>query len=92
MPPCRITPSRSLVRPHNSVNLGSLYAPSRSKEPPGWAYFDDGSVFILPFGWFPHHAFEAQMKIAAHFVSEPTPKMQEIGQRNPHQRRYIVIK
>ncbi|CAE7206934.1 hypothetical protein PTTW11_09630 [Pyrenophora teres f. teres] len=91
IPPCAITPSHGLVTSRNTVNLGSLYAPSRSLTPPGWAYFDDGSVFILPAGWFPHHVFEARMKIAAHFVSEPTPKMQELRQNGQHRKRCIII-
>ncbi|KAI4670319.1 uncharacterized protein J4E79_000600 [Alternaria viburni] len=85
-------PSFGLTRPqYNSVNLGSLYARSKSKFPTGWAYFEDGSVFILPFAWFPHDTFEARMKIAAQFVSGPTPKMQEIRRENPHMKRFIII-
>ncbi|KAI2478663.1 hypothetical protein Ptr902_09629 [Pyrenophora tritici-repentis] len=91
MPPYAITPSRGLVRSRNTVNLGNLYASSRSLTPPGWAYFDDGSVFILPARWLPHDVFEARMKIAAHFVSEPTPKMQEMRHNDQRRKRCIII-
>lgn len=93
IPPPGAGPSFGLTRPqYNSVNLGSLYARSKHKFPTGWAYFEDGSVFILPFAWFPHDTFEARMKIAAQFVSGPTPKMQEIRRENPHMKRFIIIK
>jgi hypothetical protein len=80
------------LRESNTVNLGNLYAPSKDKRPPGWAYFEDGSVFILPFGWAAHDAFEARMKIAAHFVNGPTPKMQDTRREDVHRKRFIVIK
>jgi hypothetical protein len=93
IPPWGTVPPYGLIRPQNNfVNLGNLYSRSTSKYPPGWAYFDDGSVFILPSGWCPHDAFEARMKIAAHFVSSPTPKMQQTRAKNPHMKRLIVIK
>jgi hypothetical protein len=93
IPPWGTVPSFGLTRPQsNTVNLGTLYARSKFKYPTGWAYFEDGSVFILPFAWLPHDAFEARMKIAAHFVSGPTPKMQEIRRENPHRKRFIIIK
>jgi hypothetical protein len=90
-------PQHVLMRPFspvepNMVNLGNLYTPSKDKRPPGWAYFDDGSVFILPYGWFSHDAFEARMKIAAYFVNGPTPKMQEMRRENVHRKRFIIIK
>ncbi|KAI4956101.1 hypothetical protein J4E91_000311 [Alternaria rosae] len=92
VPPWGTVPPFGLSRPqHNSVNLGSLYARSKSKFPTGWAYFEDGSVFILPFAWLPHDAFEARMKIAAQFVSGPTPKMQEMRRESPHRKRFIII-
>lgn len=93
VPPWGTVPPFGLSRPqHNSVNLGSLYARSKSKFPTGWAYFEDGSVFILPFAWLPHDAFEARMRIAAQFVSGPTPRMQEIRRESPHRKRFIIIK
>jgi hypothetical protein len=90
-------PQHVLMRPFgvvepSHVNLGNLYVPIKDKRPPGWAYFDDGSVFILPYGWFSHDAFEARMKIAAHFVNGPTPKMQEKKQKNNLWKRFIIIK
>ena len=79
---------------HNSVNLGRLYAPVRltKKRPLGWGYFDDGSVFIAPRTYMNHDAFEARMKLAAHFVSSPSPKLQAIRQEDVHRKRLIVIR
>lgn len=92
IPPWGSVPPFGLARPqHNSVNLGALYARSKSKNPIGYAYFEDGSVFILPFAWLPHDAFEARMKIAAQFVSGPTPKMREIRKTNRQMERFIII-
>jgi hypothetical protein len=92
IPPWGSVPPFGLARPqYNSVNLGTLYARSKSKNPVGYAYFGDGSVFILPFAWLPHDAFEARMKIAAQFVNGPTPKMREIRKDNPHMGRFIII-
>ncbi|KAG9189608.1 hypothetical protein G6011_06476 [Alternaria panax] len=90
--PLASVPSPPLVRPrYNRVNLGTLYARSKSKYPVGYAYFEDGSIFILPSCWLPHEAFEARMKIAAQFVSGPTPKMQAIRREDPHRKRFIII-
>jgi hypothetical protein len=87
----RVPPFGLTTQQYNSVNLGNLYA-RKSKFPTGWAYFEDGSVFLLPFVWLPHEAFEARMKIAAHFISGPTPRMQEMRRENPHNTRFIIIK
>lgn len=93
IPPWGIVPPYGLVRPQsNSVNLGNLYSRAQSKRPSGWAYFEDGSVFILPFGWCAHDVFESRMKIAAHFVNGPTPRMQQVRAKNSDMKRFIVIK
>jgi hypothetical protein len=76
----------------NHVNLGNLYKTPKRRMPPGWAYFDDGSVFVVPGKWIPDVSIEARMKIAAHIINDPTPKMQEIAFQGPYKRRYIVIK
>ncbi|XP_014551586.1 hypothetical protein COCVIDRAFT_42137 [Bipolaris victoriae FI3] len=92
IPPWGIVPPYGLVRPQsNSVNLGNLYSRAQSKRPSGWAYFEDGSVFILPFGWCAHNVFESRMKIAAHFVNGPTPRMQQVRAKNSDMKRFVVI-
>ncbi|KAF1947350.1 hypothetical protein EJ02DRAFT_365678 [Clathrospora elynae] len=92
VPPWGTVPIYGLTKPQNNfVNLGNLYAHTKNRKPPGWAYFDDGSVFIAPYGWFPHDVFERRMKIAARFVSDPTPKLQETRRENPHKKRFIII-
>lgn len=92
VPPRGSVASLGLARSlYNSVNLGGLYARSKRKYPTGYAYFEDGSVFIHPQLWLPHDALEARMKIAAHFVNGPTPKMQAIRKQDPHRTRFIII-
>jgi hypothetical protein len=78
----------------NFVNLGNLYGgflPTK-KRPCGWGYFADGSMFIVPHGYLSHAAFELRMKVAAHVVSAPTPKMRAMSQNDPLRRRLVVIK
>ena len=77
---------------NNTLNLGNLYADAKHRRPPGWAYFDDGSIFITPSGWLPHHILEERMQIAAHFVNQPSPKLQAIRQQDPHKKRLILIR
>ncbi|KAF1841602.1 uncharacterized protein K460DRAFT_358334 [Cucurbitaria berberidis CBS 394.84] len=75
----------------NFVNLGNLYTRIKVPRPPGWAYFDDGSIFIVPYGWLPHHGFEKRMSLAASFISSPSPKIQAIRQEDPLRSRLILI-
>lgn len=78
--------------PRNFVNLGNLYSWWLPVRPPGWAYFEDGSIFIAPFGHLDHDSFETRMKVAANIVSAPTSNMRAIRQKYPLEKRFIVIK
>lgn len=75
----------------NFVNLGNLYRRVKNSSPPSWAYFDDGSVFIVPYGWLPHHVLEKRMNIATHFVNSPSPNLQEVRQKDAQRKRLILI-
>jgi hypothetical protein len=59
--------------------------------PKGWAYFEDGSVFVAPANYMDHEAFETRMQIVEHFVSGPSPTLLEIRKTDPDRRRLIVI-
>ena len=78
---------------NNAVNLGDLYTPHKeaSRPPGGWAYFEDGSVFVVPYG-FSHDVLEKRMNLAARFVNSPSPKIQATRQKDPQQKRLIVIR
>ncbi|USP82453.1 hypothetical protein yc1106_09727 [Curvularia clavata] len=92
IPPWGTVPPYGLAGPQkNPVNLGNLYSNSQSKYPSGWAYFEDGSIFILPQGWCSHDTLEARMKILAHFVRSPTPKMQQIRATRTPMKRFVII-
>lgn len=76
------------------VNLGKLYSTARliRKRPPSWAYFDDGSIFIMPYTYLDHDAFELRMKVIAPFVSAPALRMQANRQSDALRKRLVVIK
>lgn len=67
----------NFVRPtKNYVNLGNLYQfKYLHKSTPGWAYFEDGSMFIVPRDYVQHKILEARMNIVAHLVSNPRGKL-----------------
>ncbi|CAO2657240.1 Nn.00g033660.m01.CDS01 [Neocucurbitaria sp. VM-36] len=90
--PWYTVPSLGSVQvPINSVNLGSLYTRAANQRPPSWAYFHDGSIFIVPRSWFPHDKLEKHMNLAAQFIDNPTPKIQAIRQEDPRKKRLILI-
>ena len=91
--PWNTAPSFDSVQvPINFVNLGSLYTRTANQRPPSWAYFDDGSIFIVPRSWLPHDELEKRMNLAAQFVNNPTPKIQVIRQEDPRKKRLILIR
>ncbi|KAF2032271.1 hypothetical protein EK21DRAFT_110215 [Setomelanomma holmii] len=77
----------------NSVNLGRLYEPigASKKRPLGWAYFDDGSVYVHPRDYLDHDTFEARMKVFEHFVLNPSPNLQATRKSDHEKRRLIVV-
>lgn len=83
------------VRPSkNFVNLGKLYHVTPLKKgPPGWAYFDDGSIFIAACGYLSHENLEARMKIAAHLVTHPVVRLHAQSTRHGDilSNRFIVV-
>ena len=72
------------------VNVGSPVGLS-SAGPSGWGYFEDGSVYVALHKYLSHEALEARMKIAAHFVSYPSPRLQAIREQDAQRKRLIVI-
>jgi hypothetical protein len=62
------------------VNLGTLCTLVRLRRRSGWAYFEDESMFVAPFGYIDHAALEMRMRVAAHVVSSPTSKLHAIRQ------------
>ncbi|KAH3949025.1 hypothetical protein HBI70_124770 [Parastagonospora nodorum] len=75
------------------VNLGKLFSTTRltKKRPTSWAYFDDGSIFIVPYTYLDHDAFELRMKVIAPFISAPTLRMQANRQSDALKKRLVVI-
>jgi hypothetical protein len=83
----------SIIKPRNPVNLGKLYEADRlNKRMDGWAYLDDGSIFISPIGWTRHDVIEGRLKIAAQFVRDPTPRAQGIRRQDPDRQRFLLIR
>lgn len=59
--------------PCHGVNLGNLYTQAKRvdiSQPRGWAYFEDGSVFV-PRRNCNHDELQRVMNIAAFLVREP---------------------
>jgi len=77
--------------PRNAVNLGNLYTTSSPKRPIGFAYFEDGSVFIKARAYAELDTFEAEMNLLQPFVRGPSPKLDQIRQTNAERQRLIVI-
>ncbi|KAH7406147.1 hypothetical protein DE146DRAFT_435225 [Phaeosphaeria sp. MPI-PUGE-AT-0046c] len=83
------------VRPsRNFVNLGNLYqvAPLTTGDS-CWAYFDDGSLFIVPRGGYPNHEnLEVRMKIAAHLRTYPGDRLHSRTMRHegPQRKRFVI--
>jgi hypothetical protein len=76
------------------VNLGKLFSTTRliKKRPTSWAYFDDGSIFVVPYTYLDHDAFELRMKVIAPLISAPTLRMQANRQSDALKKRLVVIK
>ena len=82
----------------NFVNLGKLYSRRLALHPfsrfisikPGWAYFEDGSVF---FARIEHTDLELQeiMKVAAGFVRNPTDGRETVHREENGNTRMILL-
>jgi hypothetical protein len=79
----------------NSANLGRLYAPmtldGRKGQPCGWAYFEDGSVYLNSGPCLSHTKFEAWMKLAAHCLRRPTHEQQQAMTHSERQSQRLFI-
>ncbi|KAJ4286103.1 hypothetical protein N0V90_013452 [Kalmusia sp. IMI 367209] len=77
--------------PQNSVNLGKLFAQPRCKQPPSWAYFEDGSVYLEQRRYMDHNELEAEMRLLQSFVRQPTPDLVQTRYENPKLKRRILL-
>ncbi|KAF1951721.1 hypothetical protein CC80DRAFT_553091 [Byssothecium circinans] len=75
----------------NHVNLGNLYNDPPCKTPLGWAYFEDGSIYVNTKTALSHHHFESEMKVLRPFIHAPSPKMRRIRSLYPEQQRLLVV-
>lgn len=84
---------------HNFVNLTGLYqGPSFKVRPPfrlngarpGWAYFEDGSVFFPRFP-YTHEELQEVMKLAASFVRNPSDGKHTLQRKDSSQTRMILL-
>jgi len=80
-------PRRPGLAPPNA-NLRRQY----SVKPEGWAYFDDGSIFITSAPHADHGDFEARAKFAAHRLGGRPPEDQTTTQGDVKRQRLIVIR
>lgn len=58
----------------------------------GWAYFEDGSVFINAYPKLSYDPFEAEMNRLLPFILQPSPSLAQIRQEDPEQRRLITMR
>ncbi|KAJ4325969.1 hypothetical protein N0V94_000334 [Neodidymelliopsis sp. IMI 364377] len=80
-------------RPHHGVNLGNLYrktSPAEFNYTRGWAYFDDGSVYISSHGQS-HDQFQQRMNIAARFIQRRSKVKDALEKKNSNQTQLIMI-
>jgi hypothetical protein len=93
VPPWGPVPTLALSHvQNNGVNLGDLYTNPKRRRPYGWAYFEDGSIFILRAGWLSHDKFEERMRIVARFLHDPWPRLKALQEQNAMEKRLILIK
>lgn len=65
---------------YGGVNMGGLYRrdyPSPFLEPRGWAYLEDGSVFIAR-ETYSHHDLQQILRIVDYYVRNPTDEMRAL--------------
>ncbi|KAF9699189.1 hypothetical protein EKO04_002986 [Ascochyta lentis] len=91
----RLAPKRRVDgSPQHGVNLGNLYRTTFEAEylqPRGWAYFEDGSIFVARH-FYDHHKFQQLMNIAAHFVRDPSDaKAVLASKRTSHGQKQLVL-
>jgi hypothetical protein len=80
-------------RPHHGVNLGNFYrktSPAEFNYTRGWAYFEDGSVYISSHGQS-HDQFQQRMNIAARFIQRPSKVKDALEKKNSNQTQLIMI-
>lgn len=84
------TPFRKTTRPLG-VNLGNLYVQSDSRQNAGWAYFEDGSVFLAnKRKYIDHDRLEADMKLLHAFVQQPPSELAHVRADSPLLKRLVL--
>lgn len=89
-----ISPYRYSGFPSHGVNLGDLYKGAHKndswRQPMGWAYFEDGSIFVARSS-YDHDDFQRAMNIFAPFVRNPSDANRAPKSKDRHQRQLILI-
>ena len=76
--------------PSHGVNLGDLYKGDRYHEyPQGWAYFENGSIFVARSS-YDHQDFQRAMNILAPFVRNPSGT-NSASEREGHRRMQMIV-
>ena len=93
-PRFRFTPKYNAAGlPRHRVNLGKLYRATANLEylqPQGWAYFEDGSVFVARHN-YDHCNFQGIMNLAAYFVRDPSDAKAALDRKDHHQMQMIMV-
>ena len=79
--------------PPHGVNLGTLYRgtrPNDRKLPRGWAFFEDGSIYVERLG-HDHDGLQENMNMAAYFVRNPTSKTIKLPRKDDRQTQMILL-
>jgi hypothetical protein len=82
--------NRSGLSTQNTVNLGNLYTHSPRLRSSGYAFFEDGSIWISGREYEEHDVFEAEMKLLQPFVRGPSPKLEQVRKTYAERQRLIV--
>jgi hypothetical protein len=89
-----MSPYRYIGLPSHGVNLGDLYKGAHRddyvRQPLGWAYFEDGSIFVAR-SRYDHNDFQRAMNIVAPFVRNPSDATDVSKRKNRPRTRLILI-
>ena len=78
----------------SGVNLGRLYDKPGDARSVGWAYFEDGSIYMnasLHAKFMDFDKMQAEMRLLEPIVRQPPPDMEQVRSSNPRLNRFIIL-
>ncbi|KAF2632682.1 hypothetical protein BU25DRAFT_80275 [Macroventuria anomochaeta] len=89
----RLPKGRYTGFPRHGVNLGNLFRGTTIydyMQPPGWAYFEDGSIFVAR-ARYDHHDMQQIMNFAAFFLRDPSNGKRALRKEHTGQTQLILL-